>query len=177
MVAVGSPELIKAAWVKPGAVVVDVGINVVPAPPRQQAVAADSGLEAASQPQQQQPSPSSKDGLQGSLPPQNHHHPNHQQQQSVQQQQQQQPSSTGSEGGRSVVCKPQVQLHLVQSNADGSLSLSSEYSVVGDVAHEEVAQVASVVTPVPGGVGPMTIAAVLNNTLQAARYTAGLLRW
>lgn len=176
----GSPELIKAGWVKPGAVVVDVGINVVPAPPRQQAVA-DQGLEAVTQPpqqqQQQQSAPSSKDGMQvpqGSIPTGNQNNNHHFQQQVLQQQQ---PSNTGSEGERSVVCKPQVQLNLVQSNADGSLSLSSEYSVVGDVAHEEVAQVASVVTPVPGGVGPMTIAAVLNNTLQAARYTAGLLRW
>lgn len=54
---------------------------------------------------------------------------------------------------------------------------SGSYHVVGDVAHEEVAGVASVLTPVPGGVGPMTIAAVLHNTLQAARYTAKLLPW
>jgi hypothetical protein len=86
----------------------------------------------------------------------------------------QQPPPAGSRVGG---CKPEVQLQLVQSDADGSLALSSDYSVVGDVAHEEVAGVASVLTPVPGGVGPMTIAAVLHNTLQAARYTAGLLRW
>ena len=78
MVALGSPEAIKADWVKPGAVVVDVGINVVP---------------------------DSKSG----------------------------------------------------------------HRVVGDVAFEEVSQVAAAITPVPGGVGPMTIAAVLHNTLQAAR--------
>ena len=41
--------------------------------------------------------------------------------------------------------------------------------VVGDVA-EEVRQVAGHVTPVPGGVGPMTIAMLLQNTLRAARY-------
>jgi 5,10-methylene-tetrahydrofolate dehydrogenase/methenyl tetrahydrofolate cyclohydrolase len=70
-----------------------------------------------------------------------------------------------------------VQLKLVQTNTEGTLSLSSDYSVVGDVAHDEVAGVASVLTPVPGGVGPMTIAAVLHNTIQAARYTAGLLKW
>lgn len=33
---------------------------------------------------------------------------------------------------------------------------------------------AAAITPVPGGVGPMTIAAVLNNTIQAARMHAGL---
>jgi hypothetical protein len=74
-------------------------------------------------------------------------------------------------------CKPEVQLKLVQTESEGSFSVSSDYSVVGDVAHEEVAQVASVLTPVPGGVGPMTIAAVLHNTIQAAKYTAGVLRW
>ena len=41
--------------------------------------------------------------------------------------------------------------------------------VVGDVA-EEVRDVAGLLTPVPGGVGPMTIAMLLANTLQAARY-------
>ncbi|EFJ44877.1 hypothetical protein VOLCADRAFT_44449, partial [Volvox carteri f. nagariensis] len=42
-------------------------------------------------------------------------------------------------------------------------------SVVGDVAFDEVSQVAGAITPVPGGVGPMTIAAVLHNTLKAAK--------
>jgi methylenetetrahydrofolate dehydrogenase (NADP+) / methenyltetrahydrofolate cyclohydrolase len=41
------------------------------------------------------------------------------------------------------------------------------YRLVGDVAYEPVAQVASAITPVPGGVGPMTIAMLLQNTLQA----------
>jgi len=39
--------------------------------------------------------------------------------------------------------------------------------LVGDVAFEEVREVASVITPVPGGVGPMTIAMLLRNTLHA----------
>ena len=43
--------------------------------------------------------------------------------------------------------------------------------VVGDVA-EDVRSVAGLVTPVPGGVGPMTIAMLLRNTLRAARYQA-----
>jgi 5,10-methylene-tetrahydrofolate dehydrogenase/methenyl tetrahydrofolate cyclohydrolase len=42
------------------------------------------------------------------------------------------------------------------------------YKLVGDVAYEEVAQVAGALTPVPGGVGPMTIAMLLKNTLHAA---------
>lgn len=78
VVAVGNPEVVKADWVKPGAVVLDVGINVV------------------------------SDG----------------------------------KGG---------------------------HKVVGDVAFEEVSKIASAITPVPKGLGPMTISAVLQNTLQAAR--------
>jgi len=41
------------------------------------------------------------------------------------------------------------------------------YRLVGDVAYDSVAQIASAITPVPGGVGPMTIAMLLQNTLQA----------
>ncbi len=40
--------------------------------------------------------------------------------------------------------------------------------LVGDVAFDEVAPIASAITPVPGGVGPLTIACLLRNTLQAA---------
>jgi methylenetetrahydrofolate dehydrogenase (NADP+) / methenyltetrahydrofolate cyclohydrolase len=49
-----------------------------------------------------------------------------------------------------------------------------EGKVVGDVA-EDVREVAGHLTPVPGGVGPMTIASLLRNTVRAARYQAGLL--
>lgn len=45
--------------------------------------------------------------------------------------------------------------------------------VVGDVAFDEAKEVASAITPVPGGVGPMTIAMLLANTLEAARRRAG----
>jgi methylenetetrahydrofolate dehydrogenase (NADP+)/methenyltetrahydrofolate cyclohydrolase len=44
--------------------------------------------------------------------------------------------------------------------------------LVGDVDFAAAAEVASAITPVPGGVGPMTIALLLRNTLQAARYQA-----
>lgn len=43
------------------------------------------------------------------------------------------------------------------------------YRLVGDVAFDEVSEKASFITPVPGGVGPMTIALMLQNTLSAAR--------
>jgi methylenetetrahydrofolate dehydrogenase (NADP+)/methenyltetrahydrofolate cyclohydrolase len=46
--------------------------------------------------------------------------------------------------------------------------------LVGDVDFAEVAEVASAITPVPGGVGPMTVAFLLRNTLQAARNQAGI---
>ena len=46
--------------------------------------------------------------------------------------------------------------------------------VVGDVAFAEVREVAGAITPVPGGVGPMTIACLLANTLRAACAQAGL---
>ncbi len=42
------------------------------------------------------------------------------------------------------------------------------FRLIGDVKYEEVAPLASAITPVPGGVGPMTIAALLYNTLQSA---------
>lgn len=43
------------------------------------------------------------------------------------------------------------------------------YRITGDVKYEEVFDVASAITPVPGGVGPMTIAMLLRNTLQAVK--------
>jgi methylenetetrahydrofolate dehydrogenase (NADP+)/methenyltetrahydrofolate cyclohydrolase len=46
--------------------------------------------------------------------------------------------------------------------------------LVGDVDYVAAVEVASAITPVPGGVGPMTIAYLLRNTLQAARTQAGI---
>ena len=56
----------------------------------------------------------------------------------------------------------------VKPSADGKGRL------VGDVAYDEVAAVAGAITPVPGGVGPMTIAMLMENTLQAARARLGI---
>jgi len=83
--AVGRPQMVKADWVKPGATVIDVGINRIPAPEKGE--------------------------------------------------------------GRS--------------------------RLVGDVAYEEAAEVAGAITPVPGGVGPMTIAMLMANTVIAAYRAAG----
>jgi methylenetetrahydrofolate dehydrogenase (NADP+)/methenyltetrahydrofolate cyclohydrolase len=74
--AIGRPEMVRGDWIKPGATVIDVGINRIPA-----------------------------------------------------------------DGGKS--------------------------RIVGDVAYAEAAKVAGAITPVPGGVGPMTIACLLLNTLRA----------
>lgn len=47
------------------------------------------------------------------------------------------------------------------------------YKLVGDVAFDEVKEVAKAISPVPGGVGPMTITMLLKNTLEAAKSTIG----
>ena len=84
--AVGRPEMVKGDWIKPGATVIDVGINRIPSPEK-------------------------------------------------------------GEG---------------------------KFRLVGDVDFKEVAEVAGAITPVPGGVGPMTIAMLMVNTLTAARRLLGL---
>jgi methylenetetrahydrofolate dehydrogenase (NADP+)/methenyltetrahydrofolate cyclohydrolase len=84
--AAGQPELVRGDWIKPGAIVIDVGFNRVPNP--------------------------------------------------------------GAGPGR--------------------------VRAVGDVAFEEALSVASAITPVPGGVGPMTIACLLRNTLEAACLRRGI---
>lgn len=48
------------------------------------------------------------------------------------------------------------------------------YRLVGDVAFDEVKEVAAAITPVPGGVGPMTIAMLLRNTMDSAKRTVGM---
>ena len=87
--AVGRPEMIKGDWIKPGATVIDVGINRVP-------------------------------------------------------------------------------------SADPVKAAEGKTRVVGDVAFKEAAEVAGAITPVPGGVGPMTIACLLANTYTAACRAAGI---
>ena len=84
--AVGRPDMVKADWVKPGAVVIDVGIN------------------------------------------------------------------------------------RVEKVIDGETKMG----LTGDVDYDDVCKVASAVTPVPGGVGPMTITMLMANTLRSARLSAGL---
>ena len=87
--AVGRPEMIKGDWIKPGATVIDVGINRVP-------------------------------------------------------------------------------------SADPVKAAEGKTRVVGDVAFKEAVEIAGRITPVPGGVGPMTIACLLANTYSAARRSIGV---
>ncbi len=65
-------------------------------------------------------------------------------------------------------CVIDVGINRVPATTEGKTRL------VGDVAFAEVSDVAGSISPVPGGVGPMTIACLLHNTLQAARTRAGL---
>ena len=48
------------------------------------------------------------------------------------------------------------------------------FGIVGDVDFENVKEVSGFITPVPGGVGPMTIAMLLDNTLKARELRKGL---
>jgi len=57
---------------------------------------------------------------------------------------------------------------------DPDAAAAGKTRIVGDVAFDEAIAVAGWITPVPGGVGPMTIACLLNNTLIAARRLSGL---
>ncbi len=52
---------------------------------------------------------------------------------------------------------------------DVGINRNEEGKIVGDVAFEEAQKVASYITPVPGGVGPMTIAMLMNNVIKAAK--------
>ncbi len=52
-------------------------------------------------------------------------------------------------------------------------TLEKGYRLVGDVCFDEVKEVAGAITPVPGGVGPMTIAMLLTNTVRAAKHQQG----
>jgi methylenetetrahydrofolate dehydrogenase (NADP+)/methenyltetrahydrofolate cyclohydrolase len=48
------------------------------------------------------------------------------------------------------------------------------YRLTGDVAFDEVAQKTQAITPVPGGVGPMTVAMLMANTIAACQNQTGL---
>ncbi|MDH3545505.1 MAG: bifunctional methylenetetrahydrofolate dehydrogenase/methenyltetrahydrofolate cyclohydrolase FolD [Gammaproteobacteria bacterium] len=63
-----------------------------------------------------------------------------------------------------------VGINRVETSIDGE----TKSRLTGDVDYASVSEVAAAVTPVPGGVGPMTIVMLMSNTLRAARLAAGL---
>ncbi len=69
--------------------------------------------------------------------------------------------------------KPGAVIIDVGVNAVDDPSREKGYRLVGDVAFDEAKEVAGAITPVPGGVGPMTIAMLLRNTLDAAKRAVG----
>lgn len=63
-----------------------------------------------------------------------------------------------------------VGINRVETEVDGE----TRYKLTGDVDYDAAAEIARAITPVPGGVGPMTIIMLMANTLRAARLSAGL---
>jgi methylenetetrahydrofolate dehydrogenase (NADP+)/methenyltetrahydrofolate cyclohydrolase len=78
------------------------------------------------------------------------------------------------------VGKPEmVQADWIQQGAtviDVGINRLPDGRLIGDVAFEACAAVAGAITPVPGGVGPMTVACLLENTLTAALRRRGFSR-
>ncbi len=64
--------------------------------------------------------------------------------------------------------------HLRQSARIADAIARKGRALIGDVDFDGVSRVASWITPVPGGVGPLTIAMLLQNTVDAARRRANL---
>jgi methylenetetrahydrofolate dehydrogenase (NADP+)/methenyltetrahydrofolate cyclohydrolase len=63
-----------------------------------------------------------------------------------------------------------VGINRVETEIDGE----KKAKLIGDVNYDEASQVARAITPVPGGVGPMTITMLMANTLRSAKLAAGL---
>jgi 5,10-methylene-tetrahydrofolate dehydrogenase/methenyl tetrahydrofolate cyclohydrolase len=72
--------------------------------------------------------------------------------------------------------KPGAVVIDVGINSKEDATKKKGYRLVGDVNYEECSKVASAITPVPGGVGPMTIAMLMKNTVNLARNSIGLPR-
>jgi methylenetetrahydrofolate dehydrogenase (NADP+)/methenyltetrahydrofolate cyclohydrolase len=72
--------------------------------------------------------------------------------------------------------KPGATVIDVGTNAIPDATKKSGRRLVGDVDFEKAKEVAGAITPVPGGVGPMTIAMLMRNTMNAAKRSAGLIQ-
>ena len=70
--------------------------------------------------------------------------------------------------------KPGAVVIDVGTNRVNDASTKSGTRLQGDVDFDSVREVASKITPVPGGVGPMTIAMLMVNTVRAAEMSAGV---
>lgn len=82
-------------------------------------------------------------------------------------------SATGKPGSiTGDMIKPGAVVIDVGTTRVADASKKSGYRLAGDVVFDEALEVASAVTPVPGGVGPMTIAMLLTNVLKAAKLSA-----
>ena len=75
---------------------------------------------------------------------------------------------------RGDMVKPGAVVIDVGTNRVEDATRERGYRVTGDVAFDEVKEVAAALSPVPGGVGPMTIAMLLSNTVDAAVSSAGI---
>ena len=64
-----------------------------------------------------------------------------------------------------------VGIHRLISNESEAVDRDQKRKLCGDVHFDEVSPLASAITPVPGGVGPMTINTLIINTMEAARKT------
>jgi methylenetetrahydrofolate dehydrogenase (NADP+)/methenyltetrahydrofolate cyclohydrolase len=71
--------------------------------------------------------------------------------------------------------KPGATVIDVGTNAIPDATKKSGQRLVGDVDFEKAKEVAGAITPVPGGVGPMTIAMLMQNTINAAKRSAGII--
>jgi methylenetetrahydrofolate dehydrogenase (NADP+)/methenyltetrahydrofolate cyclohydrolase/formyltetrahydrofolate synthetase len=72
--------------------------------------------------------------------------------------------------------KPGATVIDVGINAIPDATKKSGQRLVGDVDFENAKEVAGAITPVPGGVGPMTIAMLMQNTLNSAKRSVGLIK-
>ncbi len=140
--AVGRAEMVKGDWVKPGAHVIDVGINNkwLEHPADREVTCGVSGETFTAHRQDE----SEKGGRKrvGYL----------------------------DEKSNAVYLRE----HLPQGRSvEGLVKLFRRHRLVGDVDFDEVKEVVGHITPVPGGVGPMTIAQLLSNTLRGAQAAAG----
>lgn len=151
VVAVGYPHLVKRHWVKPGAVVIDVGINVVEEEWGHRHL---HGTTAGVPRHNSGHAPAPSGRTHAAVPFHGHSTP-----------------SDNYDGGGAAAAQQDGQHagheHMGHAPWHGQ---HHPFHVVGDVDFEDVVGQASCITPVPGGVGPMTIAAVLYNTVQAARH-------